>query len=910
MYVLQYVYRVLCLCLVSVLLYACTQPSPSKENTTSEPTTGLEKVESLCSACPKRCLLQDGKATCLECLDNKDCETSTKPLCISGKCSACEPGTVKFCHSNEPTKCGKGTQQCLSTGEWSPCQFDGEIVCKANQSCADGTCVDECPATEPKSCGRVCANLELSEAHCGGCNNACKQGQICSGGQCTCSGSLTLCDNKCVDTSESREHCGACGKTCSDGQVCANGLCTNNCPKASPTTCYGACTNTATSVQHCGRCGNACAGTKRCISGSCQCVAGLTDCAQRCVDTLTNFKHCGRCGNACKKGQVCSDGTCLLSCPASTPDTCYGGCVDHKSNAQHCGKCGNTCPVGQVCADGKCEDGCDVSGKSWKWCSRGCVDLSNNPLHCGACGNRCGGKEQCYEGQCLRVCPINLKRCGVYICVAPRSDPHHCGDCGIQCAADENCCNGTCTKSDREETCGDGKDNNCNGLVDEGCTLYNNVYGTQNKDTLTDAVLAYYNEIYVTGTFQGTMSNLAGTTITSSPTSPSAYIAKISIQEQNRWAYSLGGHSWTTAMYPRSNGDLLVVGGYDGTITFPDNTQAHGKGNFLLCMSLTGKVQWKWTQRQLGAGTLQLTDVLGDSNIGAMLIGHTNGNVLIAGKPYTKHMAFVITIDESNAIQTGIAQTKRVIPLLGNSDTNGKMTSLKATYANNTLTVAGEFTGKVQLGKHTLQSRGGKDIFFLSVKYTGTFQSLHQWGSTGDDTLSDILFIKSINNVGPWIMFAGSYHGSINIAGTTYTSTTPDAVVGVFRASTKTIRTWIGLGKNAATKRLYFDADSNSVLAAGQFIEFDHHGRTYKSMNSKQDIFLVRFFLEGAVIDLPLLQGVIQSPTQEEVRACHFTTGDNLFLGLELDGTFMYKKASYQGIGKQDVGLFIFKNLY
>ncbi|MEM1007775.1 MAG: hypothetical protein AAGJ35_02105 [Myxococcota bacterium] len=69
----------------------------------------------------------------------------------------------------------------------------------------------------------LASNLE----HCGGCNQACAQGQMCVNGMCrrlSCAKGQTLCGTFCVDTRRDPNHCGGCRKRCVSG-VCLEGQC-------------------------------------------------------------------------------------------------------------------------------------------------------------------------------------------------------------------------------------------------------------------------------------------------------------------------------------------------------------------------------------------------------------------------------------------------------------------------------------------------------------------------------------------------------------------------------------------------------------------------------------------------------------------------------------------------------------
>lgn len=140
------------------------------------------------------------------------------------------------------------------------------------------------PGTE--LCGDSCTVTTYDPNNCGGCGNACDEGQVCDGGTCAleCSGGATQCGASCVDTNVDPAHCGACDAACdSEQEICSSGACVPACGSGGLVKCGDACIDTMSDANHCGQCGSACAGAEACVAGAC--VAKVAPAA---VYTMTN----------------------------------------------------------------------------------------------------------------------------------------------------------------------------------------------------------------------------------------------------------------------------------------------------------------------------------------------------------------------------------------------------------------------------------------------------------------------------------------------------------------------------------------------------------------------------------------------------------------------------------------------
>lgn len=237
------------------------------------------------------------------------------------------------------------------------------------------------------------------------------------------------------------------------------------------------------------------------------------------ADIMSDPQNCGACGNVCSLPNafpVCTAGFCLIdTCAAGFIDLdqqVVNGCeykctqsnggmeicdlldndcngdtdelTDLQSDQFNCGACNNVCQftnASATCVDGKCTlEQClvgynDVNGDATDGCEYACTptnggvevcdnadnncnvavdegfDLQTDAANCGTCGNDCNALFPNSVGACMAAtCSFAGCQAGYY-----NIDGLEANGCEYACVPTG------------AETC-DGKDNDCNGLVDDG----------------------------------------------------------------------------------------------------------------------------------------------------------------------------------------------------------------------------------------------------------------------------------------------------------------------------------------------------------------------------------------------------------------------------------------------------------
>jgi hypothetical protein len=361
---------------------------------------------------------------CKNCVNNR-CATANegqKDNGCSGTCQLCQSGTcVNRANGGNFQECGS---TCLPS---SACCTNGQPGCPPDQACTNRTCNLSC-VDPSRKCGNRC--IPPTEPCNGGCpagrvncNGICVQGNCCPGQNCgTCS---TCTNNRCTPTTDGRTGPN-CSGTC---QICQGGACVN---RPGSKVCGSACVPNSTCCPECRGCSTCDART-----GTCSQPITCPQC-QTCNATRTGCTGTsgGRCTTSTGMAGTCNNGNCMANI------TCPNGRLDP----------GETCdPCNTRCRDDE-ENESNPTGSATN-CTFQC---NTRPVQCRL--DRRDGKcpsSRCGPGQDLDCCDLD------------------CGICGQTCVVDNGVA--VCAVRGPAELCGDGpfggngKDDNCNGFVDEGC---------------------------------------------------------------------------------------------------------------------------------------------------------------------------------------------------------------------------------------------------------------------------------------------------------------------------------------------------------------------------------------------------------------------------------------------------------
>lgn len=229
----------------------------------------------------------------------------------------------------------------------------------------------------------------------------------------------------------------------------------------------------------------------------------------------------------------------------------------------------------------------------------------------------------------------------------------------------------------------------------------------------------------------------------------------------HRWSQSYGGSDSDSVddLAIDSNGDIIIVGNYAGTVNFGGSSDLAGSGNNLFVAKYdgtTGAHIWS-----LGFDLALDGSVAIDSNNDVIVTGLYTGETSLGGPtlPYVGSFdAFVAKFNGASGAH---------IWSRGWGGTSADSPRGVAVDGNDNVIVVGNFQGTTNLGGGSMTSDGGQDGFV--AKYLGT-NGNHDWSFRFGSTSSDGAVAVGTNKTNSDVYVAGFISGTVNLGGSDLSS--------------------------------------------------------------------------------------------------------------------------------------------
>ncbi|HEX8438743.1 MAG TPA: hypothetical protein VF697_26790, partial [Archangium sp.] len=730
-------------------------------------------------------------------------DTSTTPATCSGTSTCpevtltttgrpeCAWGSWQTCPYGGPAgtagvgSCQAGIRYCDYRGTWTSCW--GETT--PQQDVCTNTWDEDCDGTVNDGCPTICADGQTRSCYSGPAGTA--DVGMCRSGTQTCQANGTVwsfCSGEvqpyyidfCWDTSTD-ENC--------DGQVNEGCPCT-----------YGetrSCYSGATGTQGVGLCR---AGVQRCYFDA----YGKTFWSATCEgEVLPKPEDCSR-----PADEDCSGDNAMCGCTPGEKRSCYSGPTGTsgvglcRAGTQTCNATGNwgTC-LGQViprpvelCTTSG-DDNCDGQSNENPPCvctpqeKKSCYSGPTGTSGVGACRagtQSCNTSGTAWETACAAEVLPSYERCD-------GTDT----DCDGQSACTGHWLWSTQFSGQSSETSGepdtqsasdvavDGQGNIfLAGVFDTSISLGGTTYISQgNNDiflvkvdatntvqwsrTFGDAedqqvkaiTLDSAGRVVVVGSFKGTL-DFDGTRLTS--TAVDGFVAVLDTSGKAVWSTRFGADTLLepSAVVVDGAGNILVAGNVTGTFackTTSSCASAGGQDFFVRSYSSTGAEQW--TRIFGGTGTQRATG-LAVSGAGELVLAGSFSEAFDFGGKCTAltHAGgddgFVAKLDATGAC----VWSQRF------GDSSSQQAIAVAVGSAGEIILSGNYQGSVTFKDTLHTSLGGYDIFLVKLDSTGAVSWSRGFGSTLDQTVTDVI-LEPVGN----LVLAGSYQGTFAFGPTSLT---------------------------------------------------------------------------------------------------------------------------------------------
>ncbi|WP_437277126.1 hypothetical protein WME90_38705 [Sorangium sp. So ce375] len=405
-----------------------------------------------------------------------------------------------------------------------------------------------------------------------------------------------------------------------------------------------------------------------------------------------------------------------------------------------------------VCAPGVRR--CQPDGQSFGECEGAVVP---GPEDCGTpVDDDCDGATnepdagcECTPGQ-VRTCYSGPERTsGVGLCAAGLQ---MCDVSGTSWRP----CSGEVTP--QTETCTDEIDEDCDGFA---CSapLWAALYGDPNTQSATGVGVDAQGNIYIGGTFSGTI-NLTGKetgTLVSIGTSD-VYVASFDASGQHRWSARFGGSGAETlnGLAVTPEGNLVLGGTFYGSFAFGGTTLSSVNALDSFVVTMSGEKGEQGWARQIGdAADQTLRSIAVDRAGNIVIAGYFSGKLLCSAPPVPVCAEsaggtdiFVRKYDPLGAVQW----TK-----IYGDDRNQFATGV-AVDGEGSVFVTGRYNGTLAVGSRQVKNTGlGPNLFVLKLDSGGNGAWLSDYGDTSSQTGTGIAVAPS-----GAVLVTGTYMGEIN----------------------------------------------------------------------------------------------------------------------------------------------------
>jgi hypothetical protein len=371
-------------------------------------------------------------------------------------------------------------------------------------------------------------------------------------------------------------------------------------------------------------------------------------------------------------------------------------------------------------------------------------------------------------------------------------------------------------------------------LSKDGAHVWSRMYGDAQAQEATAVDVDFGGNVYVTGTFSGTISFDNGATTLTSGGAQDVFVVKLDQMGTPIWARAFSGAGTQNArgISVDGNGNVYVTGSFDGTTSFlgtmaTSNSQLDG---YLVRLNTNGVLSWVKTFG--GTGNDEGTAVYARQT-----------NVVVTGYFDTSADFGGGLLDAGGGVDTFVARytTGGAFDLAKGYQANGDQHPRSvATDGNGNIYLFGDFTQEVSFGNGSTPSAGGTDVFAARLDNQGLLQWLETYGDAADQNAGGMAYESTVTHA-----LAVHHRGTVDYGiGSMAAAGAPpngDVVVGRFESfdgSSDWVRRF-GDASDQDPRGVAFDGTKN-VLVVGSLTGTTDFGSGPLTSAGGRDVFIAK----------------------------------------------------------------------
>lgn len=517
-------------------------------------------------------------------------------------------------------------------------------------------------------------------------------------------------------------------------------------------------------------------------------------------------------------------------------------------------------------------------------CSDGDLNGDETDVDCGGSCSPCDDGKTCSEPS-----DCSGERCtSEKTCCTPVEAAALCEDkCGVLTTCEEEVDCGGCVG---EATCGgSGTDNVC-GCPQPPCALWSESFGDASKDEVTSIAVDSEGNVYIFGTFTGSI-EFGEETLTAQSATSDVFLAKFSARGEPLWSKNFGvgpsgEHTAVDVAVDVADNVILLASAF-GVMNFGGDDLVADTDIVLAKLTADGEHVFSAAYGDDYLDTPKAVSIDPATNE-IFITGAFSGNLkfgsLTSMTAAVNSSYFDVFLARFNA--TGVPQYSQRFG--GNFNQYGESLSVTGDHVY----LAGTFAGALDFGGNPLSAEGSDDLVVAKL-YKTTFG--HAWSRRyGNDYVYGSKVAADLEGNA---YVAGNFYGELAFEDPPLSSNGGDLFLAKFAPNGTVL--WSRQYTNIELQDLELTPEGDLLLAGWTSKDFDLGGGTI-TVNSSGDVVIARLTSDGEHV---WSRAFGSTSGQQNARAITSAPGGITWVAADFEGTLDFGLGSYPTQGARDIAL-------